>query len=171
MQGEMETMGLKHDMAEEIRCAAFGQQGIGMLKAGLGNVLSNQEFLNFQRQFLTPHGTIISLSNFQDPAAAIATIKAKIAQRYPECTPRPSSPQEEQAKPAGVQVRGRSAQGAPRRGGAVRVRGGLPGLRVPLSQDGAVQRAAGAAGDGELLLLWRTRKGHALALHQELAQS
>ena len=54
-------------MAEEVRFAAFGGEGIGMPKSGLGNTLSNEDFLNFQRKFLTPHGTIISLSNFNDP--------------------------------------------------------------------------------------------------------
>ena len=56
-----------------------------MPKMGLGNVLSNQSFLDFQRKFLTPHGTIISLSNFTDPYSAINRIKSKISQRYPEC--------------------------------------------------------------------------------------
>lgn len=57
-----------------------------MPKSGLGNVLSSEAFLKFQRQFLTPYGTIISLSNFSDPNAAIAKIKQKIRERYPECS-------------------------------------------------------------------------------------
>ena len=73
-------------MAEEIRCVAFGGEGIGMPKMGLGNVLENQAFLDFQRKFITPHGTIISLSNFADPNAAISNIKSIIKKRYPECT-------------------------------------------------------------------------------------
>ncbi len=73
-------------MAEEIRCAAFESKGIGMPKSGLGNVLSNDAFLKFQREFLTPFGTIVSLSNFRDPHAAILKIKQKIRERYPECT-------------------------------------------------------------------------------------
>lgn len=56
-----------------------------MPKSGLGNVLSSDAFLKFQRQFLTPYGTIISLSNFNDPDAAIAKIKQKIQDRYPQC--------------------------------------------------------------------------------------
>ena len=73
-------------MAEEIRCAAFGYSGIGMPKRGFGNTLSSDAFLNFQRKYLTPHGSIISMSNFSDPNAAIAKIKQKIKERYPECT-------------------------------------------------------------------------------------
>ena len=34
-------MGVRLDMAEEVRYAAFGGRGIGMPKMGLGNVLSN----------------------------------------------------------------------------------------------------------------------------------
>lgn len=41
IKGEYETMGVKADMAEEIRCAAFGGQGIGMPKNGFGEPLSN----------------------------------------------------------------------------------------------------------------------------------
>jgi len=57
-----------------------------MPKRGFGDTLSNDAFLNFQRKFLNPYGSIISLSNFSDPSAAIAKIKKKIKERYPECT-------------------------------------------------------------------------------------
>lgn len=49
-----------------------------MPKRGFGNTLSSDAFLRFQRKFITPHGSIISLSNFNDPNAAVAKIKQKI---------------------------------------------------------------------------------------------
>ncbi len=52
---------------------------------GLGQVLTNENFLNFQRTFITPHKTIISLSNVKEADRVVETIKAKIKQKYSEC--------------------------------------------------------------------------------------
>jgi hypothetical protein len=54
-------------MNELVRVVAFGGKGIGMPNCGLGQVLTNQSFLDFQRTFLTPHRTVISLSNLKRP--------------------------------------------------------------------------------------------------------
>lgn len=70
-------------MSELVRVVAFGGKGIGMPNNGLGQVLTNENFLNFQRKYLTPHKTVISLSNLKDPQAVINSIKLKIKETYP----------------------------------------------------------------------------------------
>jgi predicted Zn-dependent peptidase len=74
------------DVNEHIRKVAFGGKGLGMLSSGLGQVLNNKDFIDFQRKFVTPHNTVISMSNVKNPEAIIKSIKDKIIQRYPECT-------------------------------------------------------------------------------------
>jgi hypothetical protein len=66
------------DINELVRCVAFGKKGIGMPSCGKGDKLSNHEFLNFQRINITPHDTVISMSNVSDSSAAINSIKRKI---------------------------------------------------------------------------------------------
>lgn len=73
-------------MNEHIRKVAFGGKGLGMPSSGLGQVLNNKDFIDFQRKFVTPHNTVISMSNVKNPEAIIKSIKDKIIQRYPECT-------------------------------------------------------------------------------------
>jgi hypothetical protein len=50
---------------------AFGGKGIGMPSNGLGQILTNEDFIKFQRTFITPHKTIISLSNVTNPERVI----------------------------------------------------------------------------------------------------
>lgn len=50
------------NIVELVRRTAFGNSGIGMPSAGLGNVLTNDQFLKFQQR-INPHSTIISMSN------------------------------------------------------------------------------------------------------------
>jgi predicted Zn-dependent peptidase len=72
-------------MAELVRVNAFGGKGIGMPNSGLGQILTNEDFLDFQRKFITPHKTVISLSNLKNPDEVIKSIKRKIKEDYPEC--------------------------------------------------------------------------------------
>lgn len=51
---------------ELVRRAAFKNQGIGNPSTGKGNILTNKNFLTFQ-QNITPHNTIISMSNMKNP--------------------------------------------------------------------------------------------------------
>ncbi len=78
MQEDFQTEGEIEEMSELVRVVAFGGKGIGMPNSGLGQVLTNKGFLNFQRKYLTPHRTVISLSNLKDPQAVINSIKRKI---------------------------------------------------------------------------------------------
>lgn len=50
------------NIVELVRRTAFGNAGIGMSSSGLGNVLTNEQFLKFQQK-INPHSTIISMSN------------------------------------------------------------------------------------------------------------
>lgn len=75
-------------MNELVRITAFGGSGIGMPSNGSGQLLTNETFLDFQRKFITPHRTVISLSNLANPDQVISGIKQKISQNYPECTHR-----------------------------------------------------------------------------------
>lgn len=50
------------NMVELVRRTAFGNSGIGMPSTGLGNVLTNDQFVKFQQK-INPHSTVISLSN------------------------------------------------------------------------------------------------------------
>lgn len=50
---------------------------------GSGSVLTNKNFLDFQRKFVTPHDTVISMSNVKNPQNLINSIKDKIKSRYP----------------------------------------------------------------------------------------
>ena len=68
-----------------MRRTAFGDKGLGMPSAGLGNILTDKEFLNFQQK-ITPTNTIISMSNINNPDETIASIISKIKQKYPKCT-------------------------------------------------------------------------------------
>jgi hypothetical protein len=38
-----------------------------MPSSGLGLVLSNNNFIEFQRKYVTPHNTVISMSNVKNP--------------------------------------------------------------------------------------------------------
>lgn len=75
-------------MNELVRITAFGGRGIGMPSSGSGQLLTNETFLDFQRKFITPHKTVISLSNLANPDQVIAAIKQKISLNYPDCTHR-----------------------------------------------------------------------------------
>ena len=74
------------DINEQLRVTAFGMNGIGMPSKGVGNVLTNSQFLAFQKKFITPHDTVISMSNIRNPDELVSHIKRKIAERFPECT-------------------------------------------------------------------------------------
>jgi hypothetical protein len=51
-----------------MRIAAYPNQGYARPTNGAkGEVLTNKAFIDFQRKFITPHGSIISLSNLQNP--------------------------------------------------------------------------------------------------------
>jgi len=50
---------------------------------GLGQILTNKDFIDFQKKHITPHDTVISLSNVKNPEKVIAEIKKKIKDRYP----------------------------------------------------------------------------------------
>jgi len=65
------------NIVELVRRTAFGHSGIGMPNAGLGNTLTNEQFLAFQQK-INPHTTIISMSNLSDPEKYIQIIKNKI---------------------------------------------------------------------------------------------
>ena len=54
------------NIVELVRRTAFGNAGIGMPSTGLGNVLTNDQFLKFQQR-ITPNSTIISMSNLLEP--------------------------------------------------------------------------------------------------------
>lgn len=71
-------------MSELVRRTAFGFKGLGMPGKGVGNTLTNAEFLKFQQK-ITPKNMIISMSNITDPTAFIQKIKTKITQKYPKC--------------------------------------------------------------------------------------
>lgn len=43
------------DINEYVRRTAFGGSGIGMASTGSGNILTNAEFLSFQKEHFTPH--------------------------------------------------------------------------------------------------------------------
>ena len=73
------------DINELVRITAFGGKGIGMPNNGLGQILTNQNFIDFQRKYITPHKTIISLSNVKNADKVIESIKAKIKEKYSEC--------------------------------------------------------------------------------------
>lgn len=65
------------NITELVRRTAFGHSGIGMPSTGLGNILTNQQFLDFQQK-INPQSTIISMSNLSDPEKYIQIIKNKI---------------------------------------------------------------------------------------------
>lgn len=65
-EDNFQTMPETSNIVELVRRTAFGNQGIGMPSSGLGNVLTNEQFLAFQQK-INPHSTIISLSNLSDP--------------------------------------------------------------------------------------------------------
>lgn len=69
---------------ELVRRTAFGGKGLGMPGRGIGNTLTNNEFVKFQQK-ITPKNMIISMSNISDPNAFIQKIKDKIKQKYPQC--------------------------------------------------------------------------------------
>lgn len=71
------------NITELIKRTAYDDAGVGMPVAGLGNVLTNQNFLKFQEK-IVPENTIISLSNIKNPDEAIASILTKIKERYPK---------------------------------------------------------------------------------------
>jgi hypothetical protein len=54
------------EIPELLRRTAFGHTGIGMPSTGLGNVLTNEQFLAFQQK-INPLSTIISMSNLSNP--------------------------------------------------------------------------------------------------------
>jgi hypothetical protein len=66
------------------RRTAFGNAGIGMPSTGLGNVLTNEQFLAFQQK-INPHSTVISLSNLSNPERYIQIIKGKIKDNFGQC--------------------------------------------------------------------------------------
>jgi len=49
---------------------------------GMGNVLTNNNFLKFQKR-ICPENVIISMSNLSDSQKYINRIKEKIQQKYP----------------------------------------------------------------------------------------
>ena len=70
------------NILELVRRTAFGEKAIGMPSSGLGNVLTNQQFLQFQQK-INPHSTIIAMSNLSNPERYIEIIKKKIKENYP----------------------------------------------------------------------------------------
>jgi hypothetical protein len=70
---------------ELVRRTAFGGKGLGMPSTGMGNVLTNKEFLKFQQK-ITPHNMLISISNITDVDRTIKRIIEKIKIKYPSCT-------------------------------------------------------------------------------------
>jgi hypothetical protein len=69
-----------------MRIAAFPNQGYSRPTNGAKNeVLTNKAFLDFQRKFITPHGSIVSLSNLHNPEKIISSMIEKIQKRYPSC--------------------------------------------------------------------------------------
>lgn len=73
------------DIVELTRRTAYGQEGLGMPKSGVGNKLSTSDFLRFQQK-ITPHNTLFSFANYPDPDKLIGLISKKVATKYPECT-------------------------------------------------------------------------------------
>lgn len=57
-----------------VRRAAFGERGLGMPGKGVGNTLTNKNFLEFQQK-ITPKNMIISMSNISNPTDFITSIK------------------------------------------------------------------------------------------------
>ena len=149
-----------------MRITAFGGKGIGMPTLGLGQVLTNEQFLAFQQANITPHGTIISLSNVKHPERVIAAIKEKIRANYPECTYLSLSPRQTTPATATLQLPwwriqiGESVVSA-----FLRVCSGLPRSSFPQCQNVALQHPASCVRFGEFLLLRRTRERHALTMH------
>lgn len=72
------------NITELVRRTAFGGKALGMPSKGIGNTLTNQEFLKFQQK-ITPKNMIISMSNISDPQAFIQKIKHNIKTKYPKC--------------------------------------------------------------------------------------
>lgn len=65
-----------------MRRTAFGNQGLGMPGKGVGNILTNTEFLKFQQK-ITPHNMVISMSNIANPDQFVAKIIERIKTKYP----------------------------------------------------------------------------------------
>ena len=57
-----------------MRRAAFADQGIGNPSKGSGNILNNNSFSEFQQK-ITPHNTLISMSNVPNPEKTTEFIK------------------------------------------------------------------------------------------------
>jgi hypothetical protein len=49
---------------------------------GVGNILTNTEFLKFQQK-ITPHNMVISMSNIANPDQFVAKIIERIKTKYP----------------------------------------------------------------------------------------
>lgn len=72
------------DIVELTRRTAYHNEGLGMPKSGVGNLLTTPNFLRFQ-QNITPYNTLFSFANYPDSDQLIALISKKIATKYPEC--------------------------------------------------------------------------------------
>ncbi len=74
----------KDNIKELVKYVAFEGKGAGVPLSGLGNVLTNSEFLAFQRK-ISPKNIVISLSNVSNPDDTVKTILYKIKTQYPQC--------------------------------------------------------------------------------------
>ncbi len=53
------------EIKDMVRMTAYGHKGIGMPNSGVGKMLTNDKFLEFQKR-ITPFNTIFSFSNYPD---------------------------------------------------------------------------------------------------------
>lgn len=62
-----------------MRIAAYPNQGYSRPTNGAKDeVLTSEAFIDFQKKFITPHGSIVSLSNLHNPEKIIKSITDKI---------------------------------------------------------------------------------------------